>query len=217
MSDDREAALALCAVSCETLTRLEAFLALLQSWQTRTNLIANSTLPHLWTRHVADSLQLIRLAPQADTWIDIGSGGGFPGIVLACVLAERPNAMVHLVERNGKKAAFLREALRVSGAAGTVHQGDVRDCKACLPSDIDIVSARAVAPLNDLLALSAPWLLKETTIGLFHKGQDVEAELKHATASWNFAAKQHRSLTGPGAILEITRFRGRRSHKARSS
>ena len=118
LTADKIAALALTPVSRETEARLDRYLELLVEWQAKTNLVAPSTLPTLWTRHVADSLQLLSLAPSAKTWADLGSGGGFPGVVLACALAETSGAMVHLVERNAKKAAFLREAIRVTGAHG---------------------------------------------------------------------------------------------------
>src|SRR6202035_577905 len=118
---DKSAALALTPVSRETAARLDRFVDLLMEWQTKTNLGAPSTLANLWTRHISDSLQLMMIAPSGKTWADLGSGGGFPGMVLACALAETPGARVHLVERNGKKAAFLREALRVTGAPGVIH------------------------------------------------------------------------------------------------
>ena len=118
---DRAAALALTPVSRETGERLDRFVELLLAWQKTTNLISPSTLPHIWTRHIADSLQLLDLAPDARTWIDLGSGGGFPGIVIACALADQNGAAVHLVESNAKKAAFLREAGRATGAPITVH------------------------------------------------------------------------------------------------
>jgi len=111
---DRQRALTLTPVSSETLERLDRFVALLLNWQQRTNLIAPSTIPTIWTRHIADSLQLLDVAPDARTWVDLGSGAGFPGLVLASALAGVPKANVHLVERNGKKAAFLREAIRVA-------------------------------------------------------------------------------------------------------
>src|SRR3954451_4458693 len=120
---DKAAALALTPVSAQTEARLEAYVGLLLQWQAKTNLVAPSTLPQLWTRHIADSLQLFSIAPHIGTWIDIGSGGGFPGIVVACALSPVDGEM-HLVERHGKKAAFLREALRVTGAPGTVHPAD---------------------------------------------------------------------------------------------
>src|SRR6195952_5911099 len=107
LGPDKAAALALTPVSRETEARLDRYVELLLAWQAKTNLVAPSTLPHLWTRHISDSLQLLALAPTAKTWADFGSGGGFPGVVLACALAETPSATVHLVERNAKKAAFL--------------------------------------------------------------------------------------------------------------
>src|SRR5580698_10473165 len=117
-ASDKAAALRLTPVSRETEARLDRYVDLLLEWQAKTNLVSPSTLPTLWTRHISDSLQLLTLVPSAKTWVDFGSGGGFPGIVLACALAETPAAMVHLVERNARKAAFLREALRVTNAPG---------------------------------------------------------------------------------------------------
>src|SRR5690348_10506396 len=118
---DKAEALALTPTRPETVARLDRYVDLLLEWQAKTNLVAPSTLPYLWTRHVADSLQLLDHAPTAKIWLDLGSGGGFPGLVLACALAETPGANVHLVERNAKKAAFLREVVRVTSAAATVH------------------------------------------------------------------------------------------------
>src|SRR5712671_3689873 len=110
LAPDKAAALALTPVSRETAARLDRYVELLLEWQAKTNLVAPSTLPTLWTRHISDSLQLLCIAPTAKRWADLGSGGGFPGVVLACALAETPGAEVHMVERNAKKAAFLREA-----------------------------------------------------------------------------------------------------------
>src|SRR5258705_4567937 len=118
---DKAAALALTPVSRETEARLDRYVDLLVEWQTKTNLVAPSTLPNLWTRHVSDSLQLLSLAPSAKVWLDLGSGGGFPGVVLACSLAETPGPTVHLVERVAKEAALLRQAIRVTASPGTVH------------------------------------------------------------------------------------------------
>src|SRR5690242_8337682 len=140
---DKAEALKLTPVSRETESRLDRYIELLGQWQTKTNLVAPSTLPHLWTRHVADSLQLLSLAPDAKTWVDLGSGGGFPGIVLACALAEKPGSVVHLVERNSKKAAFLREALRITGAPGIVHATRIEDIVDSIQGPIDCVTARA--------------------------------------------------------------------------
>ncbi len=199
---DKRAALALTPVSRETEQRLDRYVALLTEWQAKTNLIAPSTLPHLWTRHIADSLQLLDLAPDARVWVDLGSGGGFPGVVLACALAERPGGIVHLVERNAKKAAFLREALRVTGGAGTVHLRDIVDYVDSVEGGVDCVTARAVAPLHMLLGFAEP-LVGKGARALFPKGQDVEAELTEATKYWKIKPQLHPSRTGDGWIVEL--------------
>ena len=169
LAADKRAALKLCPVSRETEERLDRYVALLREWQPKTNLVAPSTLPSIWTRHVADSLQLLDLAPSGRSWIDLGSGGGFPGIVLACALADQHDAAVHLVERNAKKAAFLREALRVTGGRGTVHLADIENFVDSNPPAADYITARALAPLNVLLGLAAP-LIARGAKALFLKG-----------------------------------------------
>ena len=202
-ASDKAEALRLTPVSRETESRLDLYLDLLGQWQTKTNLVAPSTLPHLWTRHVADSLQLLTLAPNARTWVDLGSGGGFPGIVLACALAEKPGAVVHLVERNSKKAAFLREALRITGAPGIVHATGIEDIVDSIQGPIDCVTARALAPLHELIGFAEP-LVGKGAKALFLKGQDVEAELTEATKCWNIKPILHASLTGgQGWIVEL--------------
>jgi 16S rRNA (guanine527-N7)-methyltransferase len=206
LASDKAEALALTPVSRETEARLDRYVALLLEWQAKTNLVAPSTLPHLWTRHVADSLQLLNLAPTAKTWIDFGSGGGFPGVVLACALADTPGAMVHLVERIAKKAAFLREAIRVTGASGTVHHAGIGDTVERFAEPIDCVTARALAPLHQLIGFAEP-LVKRGAKALFLKGQDVEAELTEATKYWKIEPKLHASRTGGnGWIVELDRI-----------
>ena len=200
---DKAAALKLTPVSRETEARLDRYVDLLLEWQAKTNLVAPSTLPTLWTRHISDSLQLLALAPQAMTWADLGSGGGFPGIVLACALAETPDSMVHLVERNAKKAAFLREALRVTNTPGTVHLADIGDSVDRITGPVDCVTARAVAPLQQLIGFAEP-LVRRGAKALFLKGQDVEAELTEATKYWNIKPLLHSSRTsGHGWIVEL--------------
>src|ERR1700704_6623195 len=202
-ASDKAAALALTPVSRETEARLDRYVDLLLEWQAKTNLVAPSTLPNLWTRHIADSLQLLALAPSAKIWMDLGSGGGFPGVVLACALAETPGATVHLVERNAKKAAFLREALRVTGSPGMVHLSDIEDIVETLKAPIDCVTARALAPLHQLIGFAEP-LVRKGAKALFLKGQDVEAELTEATKYWNIKPNLHSSLTGGGGwIVEL--------------
>ncbi len=205
-ASDRTAALQLTPVSRETEARLDRFVDLFLAWQGKTNLVAPSTMPTLWTRHVSDSLQLLDIAPSAKVWMDLGSGGGFPGVVLACALAERPGAFVHLIERNARKAAFLREALRVTGAPGTIHLADIVDVVDRIHDHIDCVTARAVAPLNQLMAFAEP-LVKRGAKALFLKGQDVEAELTEATKYWNIQPRLHASRTGGhGWIVELDRI-----------
>jgi 16S rRNA (guanine527-N7)-methyltransferase len=204
-NSDKAAALKLTPVSRETEKRLDAYVDLLVQWQAKTNLVASSTLPNLWTRHISDSLQLLALAPSAKIWVDLGSGGGFPGLVLACALAGSPGAMVHLVERNAKKAAFLREALRITGAAGTVHLADIGDSVDSLSGPVDCITARAVAPLHQLVGFAEP-LVGRGAKALFLKGQDVEAELTEATKYWKLTPRLHPSLTGQGWIVELDRI-----------
>jgi 16S rRNA (guanine527-N7)-methyltransferase len=200
---DKAEALALTPVSRETEVRLDRYVALLLEWQAKTNLVAPSTLPTLWTRHISDSLQLLNLAPTAKSWVDLGSGGGFPGVVLACALAETPGAHIHLIERNAKKAAFLREALRVAPAPGTVHLCDIGDSVDRITGSVDCVTARALAPLHQLIGFAEP-LVRRGAKALFLKGQDVEAELTEATKCWNIKPRLHSSLTGGhGWIVEL--------------
>lgn len=206
LATDKAAALALVSVSRETEARLDRYVGLLREWQAKTNLIAPSTLPQLWTRHIANSLQLLALAPSAKIWVDLGSGGGFPGVVLACALADMPGAMVHLVERNAKKAAFLREALRLTGARGTVHLADIGDTVDRMEDPVDCVTARAVAPLHQLIGFVEPLVRRGAKV-LFLKGQDVEAELTEATKYWKITPHLHSSRTGGhGWIVEIDRI-----------
>jgi 16S rRNA (guanine527-N7)-methyltransferase len=206
---DKAAALNLTPVSRETEARLDRYIDLLREWQAKTNLVAPSTLPNLWTRHISDSLQLLTLAPSARTWADLGSGGGFPGVVLACVLAETPDTMVHLVERNARKAAFLREALRVTDSRGTVHLADIGDSVDRITGPVDCVTARAVAPLHLLIGFAEP-LVRKGAKALFLKGQDVEAELTEATKYWNIKPYLHPSRTGgQGWIVELDQIERR--------
>jgi 16S rRNA (guanine527-N7)-methyltransferase len=204
LSADRGQALVLTPVSRETLARLDRFVTLLLGWQQRVNLIAPSTEARIWTRHIADSLQLVALAPQARIWADLGSGGGFPGLVIACALADAPGARVHLVESTGKKTAFLREAIRQTGAPATVHAMRAEDFVAAPGEPIDVVTARALAPLQKLLTLTYP-LLKKGVLGLFPKGQDVGAELTEAAKCWKIQARMASSRTDPKAKIVIVR------------
>ena len=204
LSADRERALALTAVSRETAARLDRFVELLIAWEKHTNLVARSTIPVIWTRHIADSLQLLDLAPHAKVWADLGSGAGFPGIVIACALADTEGAKVHLIESTGKKATFLREAVQVTGAPAVVHALRIEDFVDNAPESIDVVTARALAPLPKLLVLAYP-LLKRGAVGLFPKGQGVDAELTEATKCWRLQAILVPSRTDSNARVVVVR------------
>jgi 16S rRNA (guanine527-N7)-methyltransferase len=206
LASDRDRALSLTNVSRETLARLDRFVDLVLRWQKTTNLVAASTLPEIWTRHIADSLQLLPLVPDAKIWVDLGAGAGFPGVVLACALAEAPDARVHLVESNQKKAAFLREALRITGAPGIVHPVRIEDFVERFAETPSVVTARALAPLPELLGMAFP-LLKKGAKGLFLKGQDVEAELTAAAKYWSIEASLAPSKTSrQGHIVLVCRI-----------
>jgi 16S rRNA (guanine527-N7)-methyltransferase len=207
---DRARALALTPVSRETLERLDRFVALLLEWQQRTNLIAPSTVPHLWTRHIGDSLQLLEFAPHARAWLDLGSGGGFPGLVIACALAGNPGAHVHLIESNGKKAAFLREAQRLTAAPATVHAMRIEAFVETFEGPVDAITARAIAPLKSLFQLSFPLLGKSGAMALFPKGQHAELELRKARESpamhaWAMDATLVPSRTDPAGRIVVIR------------
>jgi 16S rRNA (guanine527-N7)-methyltransferase len=205
LASDRAHALLLTPVSRETSQRLDRFAELLLTWQRTTNLIAPSTIPHLWTRHIADSLQLLEFSPDARGWIDLGSGGGFPGLVVACALAGEPGASVHLVESNAKKAAFLREAQRVTGSPAIVHAERIEDFAESFEGQADVVTARALAPLNLLLDRSFPLLGKSRALGLFPKGQNAELELGEASKTWTVKVNLMPSRTDPGGRFVVVR------------
>ncbi len=203
LAADRERALESFNDSREIAPLLDRYVATLLQWQTTTNLIAPSTIPELWTRHIADSLQLLRLAPGARQWVDLGSGGGFPGVVIACALAGKSDAVVHLVESNFKKAAFLREAVRLTGAPAKVHAVRIEDFVDGFNESVEIVTARALASLDNLIEKAYP-LLNRGAQALFLKGQDVEVELTAAAKCWTINAELIPSITDAGGrIVQI--------------
>jgi 16S rRNA (guanine527-N7)-methyltransferase len=201
---DRSRAFALTPVSRETAARLDRFVAVLLRWQEITHLIAPSTVPTLWTRHIADSLQLLDLAPDAKVWVDLGTGGGFPGLVIACALHGAAGQVVHLVEGSTKKAAFLSEAVAATDAPAVVHAVRMEKFVESFAGKADIVTARAVSPLNLLLGQCQP-LLVQGTVGLFPKGQDVGAELTEAAKCWKMQADLVPSRTNPKARIVMVR------------
>jgi len=211
---DKARALALFPVSRETELRLDRFVDVLLQWQAKLNLIAPSTVADLWTRHIADSLQLLPLAPQAKLWADFGSGGGFPGIPIACALAETAGAKVHLIESIGKKAAFLREAVRTTGAPAIIHHGRVEKFGESFAETVHVVTARGLAPLKTLCDQAFPFISRGA-IGLFPKGQDVDAELTDAAKYWRLEVIKVPSKTSPdGSIVVIRGLRPRQGTSA---
>ena len=205
LAADRARALALTPVSRETLARLDRFVELLLTWQETTNLIAPSTIPHLWTRHIADSLQLLELAPTHGSGSTSGSGGGFPGLVIACALAERPGAVVHLVESNAKKAAFLREAAATHRRAGNGPRRAHRAIRRTIFAEpVDVVTARALAPLPALLGLSSPLLARKGVQGLVPEGPGCRSGIADAAKSWMMDATLVPSRTDPHGRIVVS-------------
>lgn len=189
-------------VSRETTQALDTYVAQLTRWQTVKNLVGPSTLTEVWSRHIADALQLLALAPDAKRWIDLGSGAGIPGLILAIAGKER-GIHVTLVESNARKCAFLSEAARLTGAPATVRNARI-EAVIGAEAGVDIVCARALAALEQLLDWSAP-LLKSGTTGLFPKGRDVQAELTQAAARWTFTYDLVPSRTESDArIVRVT-------------
>ena len=201
---DKARALALCSVSRETEMRLDMLVDVLLLWQKKFNLVASSTLKDIWTRHIADSLQLLSLAPEARVWADFGSGAGFPGMPIACALAGQPGAKVHLIESIGKKATFLRDAVRVTGAPAVVHQVRAEKFGESCAETVHVVTARALAPLKTLCDQAFP-LISRGAIGLFPKGQHVDAELTDAAKYWRIEATKVPSKTSPTSSIVIIR------------
>jgi 16S rRNA (guanine527-N7)-methyltransferase len=185
------------AVSRETMARLEAYADLLIRWSARINLVGRDTLADLWRRHMLDSAQLHRFVPDnAQSMIDLGSGAGFPGLVLAILGVPG----VELVEADSRKAAFLREAARITGTTLTI-----RSCRAAAvpPHPVDVVTARALAPLDRLLDMAQPFI-GPGTLCLFPKGERVEQELTLARKRWTMTLSMHHSIADPrGVVLRL--------------
>jgi len=191
------------AVSRETVARLDTYVTQLRCWQTVKNLVGPATLSEVWTRHIADALQLRALAPEATRWLDLGSGAGIPGLILAIAGCERPDFHVDLVESNARKCAFLTETARLTGAPARIHNARIEDViEARIGTEI--VCARALAPLTQLLAWTEP-LLKTGTVALFPKGRDVQSELTEAAQRWRFVYDLLPSRTDSDArIVRVT-------------
>lgn len=192
-------------VSRETWGKLGVYADLVRKWQASINLISPKTLPDLWDRHVLDSLQLYRLQPDPLTWLDMGSGAGFPGLVTAICLSDQNHGWVHLVESNNKKAAFLRHVILETGARASVHPMRIEAAAGKLDT-VDAISARALASLPDLLSYGALFSKNGVSPPMWlHKGLDYPEEVRSARDLWCFDLVEHQSLAQDGsAILEIS-------------
>ncbi|HEY8573592.1 16S rRNA (guanine(527)-N(7))-methyltransferase RsmG [Phenylobacterium sp.] len=200
---DRESFAAATGATDSQVVDLERFLAILTDWNEKMNLVGPKTLPEFWNRHAWDSAQLLPLAPDAGTWADLGAGAGFPGLVLAILGKGRDGFHVHLVESMAKRCRFLSEVVGELQLPATVHNERAENLKLT----VDIVTARACAPLHRLLGYARPYLQAGAT-GLFLKGQDVASELEEATTYWEMEADVVPSLSDErGRIVRVRRLR----------
>lgn len=188
-------------VSRETMERLDVYAGMLRKWAPRINLVSRDTLDDLWHRHIADSAQLWRLRPLHDgLWLDLGSGAGFPGLVVAALAADHPNVRFRLVESDARKSAFLLSVVREAALSAEVVTERI---EALPPQLADVVSARALTSLAGLLAMTEKHR-RPGGIGLFPKGRTVHKEIDEAQKTWRFTPRLHPSLTDPtAAIVEI--------------
>lgn len=195
----------------EAIERLKTYEASLRQWQKAVNLVAPRTLDQIWHRHFADSAQVAALIPERSRKIaDLGSGGGFPGLVLAVFLANQPESQIVLVESDGRKAAFLRETARRLEIPVEILSTRI-ECNATVSRlvGVDTVTARAFAPLSRLFKLAAPLFAAET-VGVFLKGESVAREIDEARAHWSFDVDLHQSVTEPsGRIAVVRRLRSK--------
>lgn len=200
-TEDRARALALAPSLAPRIAEFETYERLIRQWQKKINLVAAPTLAELWTRHFADSAQIYELEPRISRWADLGSGAGFPGLVLAILLKDQPDAEVHLIESDQRKAAFLRAVSRETGAPTKVHCDRI---EVALPklADLQGVTARALAPLPMLVDWSRDQLLK-TAKGVFLKGEAWRDELTAIEPASNLNVQVIESRTNPSARIVV--------------
>ncbi len=189
-------------VSRETFVQLERFVESFLRWNAVTNLVASSTTDDIWHRHILDSAQLLKIAPEAVRWVDLGSGGGFPGLVVAILLRDKAAVRVDLVESNRKKASFLQTMSGTLSLPVVVHARRIEDIYDKVPV-VDAVSSRALTSLDALLRLSEPWL-SHGARGFFHKGRDYRREVEESSHAWRFDLIEHASaVESQSVVLEI--------------
>lgn len=192
----------------QAIADLERYRSYLAEWNEKMNLVGPATLEVFWSRHAWDSAQILALAPEAKTWADLGTGAGLPGVVLAILGKGRPDFHVHLVDSLAKRCRFLSEVVNGLDLPATVHNSRAED----LALTVDIVTARACAPMSRLLGYAQPYL-KRGALALFLKGQDVASELEDAAKAWDFEADVSPSRSDArGQIVRVRRLgRGRKS------
>lgn len=184
------------------LEKLALYRKILTQWQSKTNLVAPSTLEYFWERHIADSLQVLALYPDVKYWTDIGSGGGFPGMVLAIILGQQGTGSVNMVESIQKKCAFLRKVANETNAAAKIHANRIESCTKQF-EEAEAISARALASLNKLLELTEGHLVGPR-FAVFHKGRDFRREIEECNGKWTFdLVVQNSKIDAESVILEV--------------
>jgi 16S rRNA (guanine527-N7)-methyltransferase len=204
VDDPRAAHPLLAALPEETLSRLKVYAGLLKKWQRAVNLIGKSSLDDLWVRHVADSLQVSDAVPEARHWLDLGSGAGFPGLVTAIKYAQDPSALVHLIEADRRKCAFMQTVARETSAAAIIHCGRIEDVLPAITEKIDAVSARALAPLAMLIGYAENFIA-QGAVGVFPKGKHFADELTASLTVGKYLITTIASHTDPEARLVLVR------------
>ncbi len=200
------------SVSRESFHKLGIYVSLVRKWQPAQNLVAPKTLGEIWVRHVADSAQIFANYPQARHWVDMGSGAGFPGLVTAILLdGLGEDYSVHMIESNGRKAAFLRTVARELSLNVTVHNDRIESVLDGWDKPIDAFSARALTSFAHLCAFVRPYL-SEGCVGVFHKGRDFDRELKEASVDWDVDLIQKTSRTDPDARIVILQNLSSKTH-----
>jgi 16S rRNA (guanine527-N7)-methyltransferase len=190
-------------VSRETIAKLEQYAALVVRWNPHINLVSKSTIPDIWNRHIVDSVQLFQYAgSKLENWLDIGSGGGFPGVVMAVIAQEKaPLTRFTFIESDQRKATFLRTAARELGLLVNILAERVEDAS---PQSANIVTARALAPLTELF----PYLqrhLAQDGRAILPKGKTFEDEIQAARLDWRFEIKSYPSMTDAQAKILIVK------------
>ena len=184
-------------VSRETLADLQTYADLLVQWNKTINLVAPASLEELWSRHFLDSAQLFELVEPKGRWVDLGSGGGFPGLVIAVLGKDKPDLEMILVEADQRKATFLRTVIRRLGLRAKVVVGRIEETP---PLEADVLSARALAPLDVLLGYASRQM-KPTGVAIFPKGEKADAEIAEALEHWSFDCEKHPSQTGKSSTI----------------